>query len=224
MLYGVRRGWIASLALALVAWAGAANALTIPLSEYSSDAVDPNDPIPTDPADLTATLHFDVIGTTLVLGVDNQSQFDITAIYFNASSDVGGLLLGAVSGTDDDAGWSLVTSGNKTKAAGYGTFDFMLERKGKAAGPGGHKGVLAGTTASFTFDVSGTGPVDGTDFHDGTSEGYLAAAKFQKGPGDDSAFGTVTPEPGPALLFAVGFLTVAAVRRPRSRRPDRVLA
>ena len=41
----------------------------------------------------------------------------------------------------------------------------------------------------------------------------LAAAKFVNGPGDDSAFGNAIPEPGTAVLMALGLLGLVAVGR-----------
>ena len=63
----------------------------------------------------------------------------------------------------------------------------------------------------FVLTIGGTGPFTADDFGVVNAEGFQAAARFQGGPGDDSAWGTV-PEVGLPGLLAVGALLAAARR------------
>jgi hypothetical protein len=179
---------------------GVAYADSVSLSCFSSDE--------TDPSALSALLDFSVSGSTLTVEVFNLTDgpdggsddgFDIAAWYFNASSDVTGLTL-----TAPPSGWVVNTN---MAADGFGIFDFEV-----IDGVGSDPDQIDGEDSIvFTFSISGTGPFSTADFFVELSSippGDLPmthAAKFQNGPGDDSAFGAC-PEPSAAALLALASL------------------
>jgi hypothetical protein len=95
---------------------------------------------------------------------------------------------------------------------GFGRFDAFLEWGG-----GQRPTILPGEQAIFTFDIEGEGFSD-TSFTSDLSmippgeAGMWGAAKFIRGPDDDSAWGA-TPEPGALILLACGSLAVMRRRR-----------
>lgn len=205
------------VALASLPLPAAAAALTF--SALSSDS--------TPASSLGGTIDVQVAGSTLTLTLTNtSSSFNIRALYFNGSTAVTGLTL--TSATHSDAGdvtsaWALLTpdsaNGNPTKAASFGTFDFLL------SGPTGdvHPELVGpGESIVFVLAIQGTGPFTAADFEvlsDGKDPSF-AAAKFTNGPGGDSAFGSsIVPEPATASLLAAGLAALAAARRrPRPAR------
>ncbi len=198
-------GVLAAAAMACPAAAHATAGLT--LSDASSDE--------TAPALLDARLTFALSGDELTLTVENHTLapfgFDISAIYFNASPSVDSLSLPA-----SPTGWTLEVD---KKAGGFGTFDFALlsERGNDPAEIG------PGQSSSFVLDVSASGPLSAEDFTSFFSDPppavnlSLAAAKFVNGPGDDSAFGAVVPEPATLLLMllAAAFVGLSALEKRR---------
>ena len=176
------------------------------LSDFSSDETS---------ADvLDATLAFSVSGSVLTLSVSNETTspnpFDLSAIYFNATSEVAGLAL-----TGAPAGWELLVV---QSADGFGTYDFALQSDlNTTSGK-----IASGDTQDFIFDISGSGPFLETFFTTefstilpGEMPG-LVAAKFVSGPNDDSAFGVTVPEPATLVLMLGGILTVG-LRRHHAR-------
>jgi hypothetical protein len=160
----------------------------------------------------------------------NQSAYNLNQVFFNASDDITGLALTAVSGGGGLPFWGLeqrsvgTGGGQPTHVGGFGTFDYAL-----LDGRGTNRGILPGGSAVFTLSISGAGPFEIADFVQGSSvEGgqrsAFAAAHFAAGPGDDSSFGAVIPEGDSFRLFGLGLLLVAsapALGLTRQRRPFR---
>ncbi len=181
---------LAALALASTVRAGT----VLILSDLSSDE--------TIAAELNGILEFSVADGSLLLTVTNEtfpgSGFDIDAIFFNATPSVSDLLLAPTT-----PGWTILTD---QRADGFGTFDFSLTTST------GNDPAEIGPQESFTFhfDILGTGPFLDSDFTTQFSRippgsvPALAATKFVNGPGDDSAFGAVIPEPVTGLLTLIG--------------------
>lgn len=206
-----------ALLVALALAGGAAQASTLTLSDVSSDE--------TDAAVLAATLEFQITGASeLTLSVTNDTTapaaYVINEIFFNATSNVSALsLVSASSSLDGSVGanWGLATgvAGN-----GFGRFDFQLFGK---SGPFERREIQPGETVDFVLSIAGTGPFSLADFTTDLSVippgqlRVLAAAKFVKGPKDDSAYGAVVPEPTSAALLGLGLAAIAASRR----RPGR---
>ena len=206
-----------------------AHASTIVLSEFSSE------PGLFPASDLDATLTFDLSGAQLTLTATNLTDvslaFDITKIYFSASSNVTGLSLvsAPTHSTLGTSLWGLNAStgeGGPTHGDGFGVHDFSLIGLNVGMGQNKETGEIAsGDSVAFVFTISGTGPFSMSDFTTelsaqttgGTNTLTLAAAKFQD---EDSAFGGsassafVIPEPATAALLALA----AVVLRHRRRR------
>jgi len=175
------------------------------LSDVSSDR--------TAATDLNGTLEFFVSGSTLSLTARNDTDlvtgFDLDAIYFNALPNVTSLSL-----APGQTGWMLTP---EASADGFGVFDYaLINDRGNDPNEIGPQDSL-----TFGFDILGTGPFLDTDFTTEFSSvppgdtPALAAAKFINGPGDDSAYGAVVPEPTTALLTLLGGATLLWSRRRR---------
>jgi len=187
--------------LGALAIANTASATLINLSDASSDE--------TDAGLLSATMDFEVLGNVLTLTVTNNTAdptaYKINELYFNVPD-------GVTLTFDGLPGWSDATN---VMVGLFGTFDFAL-----LDGQGGSPNqILAGETVEFTFTITlGSPDKDAfvTLFSDpvGDNDGWIVAAKFVGGPGDDSAFGASIPTPGVlALLGAAGLVGSRRRRR-----------
>ena len=146
------RASLPALAALLALAAAPLPAAALPFSALSSDS--------TPACSLGADLDVQVAGTTLTLS-NTSSEFYIRALYFNASAAVTGLSLTSATHSDGNAdvtaAWDLLTpdsaNGNPTKAASFGTFDFLL------AGPTGevHPELIGpGESIVFVLAIAGT--------------------------------------------------------------------
>jgi len=221
----VRRPFVWAVALSglgLVLGVASAQATTITLSTHSSDE--------TDPALLDATFDYSITGATeLTLIVSNDTpDYVIDNVFFNGSLNVSSLTY--VTATKDPGGsdtnvtgrWDFSQTPPPITADGFGGFDFNLADKG--TGPPVQREIQAGETVAFVFTITGTGPFDMADFAAEFSTvppgdtPAIAVAKFVRGPGDDSAFGSFIPEPGTGALVGLGLVGLGAARRRRARR------
>ena len=208
--------------LAALAMPGAARAVSVlTLSEFSSDE--------TPAARLTGSLAFtvDVDSDVLTLVVTNNTvdptDYFINQVYFSATSNVTGF-----GSTNLPSDWTVVFNENGEKANGFGYFDVALATSKRAAQVG------PGEALTFTFDLAGTAPFADADFAAELSDrghpAALGAAKFVRGPCDDSAFGSayivgtpptpvdlIIPEPLTLTACLVGFAAVALGVRRRVR-------
>ena len=179
---------VAVLCGAMWCCANAAHAAMIMLSTNSSDE--------TPAVLLNMTLDFQVSGSTLTVTATNDtmnpSQFKVNEIYFNGPPGISLVMA-------SKPGWNLSANlpGN-----GFGTFSFAL-LDGQGNNP--HQ-LFPGEVEVFTFAISGGAPTD-VDFISYFSTippgetPAIAAAKFEGGPGDDSAFGAFIPAPGGAAVL-----------------------
>jgi len=180
-----------------------ASATLINLSDASSDE--------TDAGLLSATMDFEVLGNVLTLTVTNNTAdptaYKINELYFNVPD-------GVILSFDGLVGWADATN---VMAAGFGTFDFAL-----LDGQGGSPNqITAGETVEFTFTITMGTPMKDefvTLFSDpvGDGDGWIVAAKFVGGPGDDSAFGASIPTPGVLALLGAAGLVGSRRRRRRA--------
>jgi hypothetical protein len=206
--------------IACFAWSASATATTITLSDVSSDD--------TPAGQLDATYNFMITGASeLTLTVtnttdldpgDNDAEFLMNGVWFNAASNVTNLTLDSATHSvagDVFAAWTPVALGSMVD--GYGNFDFGVD---DGVGTTNPNLIGAGESIAFVFTITGTGPFDMSDFEEANAMNYSAAAMFVGCTGndcvelDDSAFGAaVIPEPGTALLLGMGLLGLAAQRR-----------
>ena len=208
-LLGLRRSMLAVVAVAALGLAFEAGAVSIGLSNSSSDPG-------VGAASLGATMDFHLSGSTLTLSVSNDStSFDITGFYFNVSSNVTDITL--TSGLQD---WKLEDQYSKsgTDTGEFGVFDYIVGVRGKKAK---NAKLDPGDVATFVFAIGSAGLLTDADF---TAEISLiaddevaafVAARF--GIDKDSPIGaTHAPEPTTGLLVGIGMCLLAASRS-RSR-------
>jgi len=186
------------------------------LSELSSR------PLVVDPSELSASAEFTVVGDQLTLTITNLTPggtvgFDIQDIYFNAASNITGLIM------DPSSGWTLNTKG-QPPAGGtigsnvFGVFDFGLR---EAEPDTVHEEIDGGTSRTFTFTILGSGTYADTDFSADLSEGsertpaYISIGFWNRGGGsNDWAYGAdVVPEPATIAILGLGGLLMLRTRR-----------
>jgi hypothetical protein len=204
-------GVLAAVLIAVLSFNVHAGLVT--LCDYTTDS--------TPAEDLDATVEFSLTGSNLTIVVTNSTDgpdsgmdngYDITRVYFNATDNILGLTL-----EEPDFGWVLYSLGNKTKAGGLGQFDYAL--RGKI----GSSPIIVEGESSKTFNLSvthdGSG-ISASDFYSELSSRppgnnpMLVAAKFQRGPNDDSAFGgTDTPEPATITILGIGSMFLLMKRK-----------
>jgi hypothetical protein len=152
-------------------------------------------------------------------------EFDINAVYWNASDDVTGLTLLAAFDTntlqDHFASWNPIQT--DIMADGFGNFEFGLT---DGLGENDPNSIMPGDSITFVMAIDGPCAdalnCDMTDFFAANPKGYVAAAKFASGPNDpeapgtqDSAWGAAIPEPGSAGLLGLGLAALFIGRRLR---------
>ncbi|MHC4131816.1 MAG: PEP-CTERM sorting domain-containing protein [Planctomycetota bacterium] len=205
-------GILAGLLIALLSFNSVHGGM-VTLCDYTTDE--------TPAEDLDATVEFSLSGSSLTIVVTNLTDgpdsgtdtgYDITALYFNATDNILGLTL-----EDPDFGWILYPWDNITKAGGLGQFDYVL--RGKI----GNNPIIVEGESSQTFTLSvthdGSGASESNFYSEMSSRPpgnnpMLIAAKFQRGPNDDSAFGgTHAPEPATVAILGLGSMIVFMKRK-----------
>ncbi|MHC4186906.1 MAG: PEP-CTERM sorting domain-containing protein [Planctomycetota bacterium] len=208
------KGILAGVLIALLSFS-TVHAALVSLSDCTTDE--------TPASDLNAMVEFSLTGSTLSIVLTNLTDgpdsgidtgYDITALYFNATDNIFGLTL-----EEPDFGWVLYSWDNITKAGGLGQFDYVL--KGKI----GSNPIIVEGESSRTFTLSVTHDGSGASESDFYSEfssrppgndPTIIAAKFQRGPNDDSAFGgTHTPEPATITILGLGSMIMFIKRKRR---------
>ena len=209
----MKRVAIAFVAAVLCCCLCSAQATIIPLSEFSSDST---------PADiLDAAVEFSIVDSELTVVLSNLTDgpddgedngFDIMSLFFNVTDNIMDLTL-----TNPPTGWTLYSNSKRTKAGGFGKFDYaLIDSRGSDSN---HvDGESSETfTLTLTNDGSEASPLDFcTDLSSipPGNNAMLLAAKFVRGPDDDSAFGgNNAPEPATIVLFGLSALTLWTRRR-----------
>lgn len=223
-----------------LSYSSTAHAGTLTLSTHVSSQLDPNGaplPDPIDLADLDATFDFNISGDIVELTVTNLTSgdelFDINEVYFNVTSNVTGLTYNKAThsvANNVKNVWSFVADDGTpdfagTHGDGFGIHDFSLMYDG---GPG-PKDIGPTESIMFRFTISGAGPPFAmSDFTTtlsrqttgGTNTLMLATAKFVRRRDssgneilpNDSGYGGAVPEPGSAMLLALGALSLLGYR------------
>ena len=197
------------------------------LLTLSTHASDGNNPPGADKLD--ATFEFSVVSGQLLLTVSNLTPegpldpaLNIDEIYFNAKDNITNLnLVGVTLGSTGQWDWGFIQGGgpsdigNPHQVNSFGKFDVYV-KDDPVSNP--HRNIASGGSVTFTFDITGTAPVD-TDFIelstqvDGHTISY-AAAKFYNGPPEMSAYGaTNVPEPATIALLGLGALVLLRKRK-----------
>lgn len=173
-----------------------------------------------DPAELLATLEFEVSGNTLLITVTNDtaepSAYRISEVLFNATSE-----LTSLTPLTLPDGWSFATNQN---ANSFGQFDFRV-----SSGTGQNAPTInPGETKQYSFTFTGTGVTQETFLNEGsgsTRGGIIVAARFihVQGGGGNAYGGTTQtpfiPEPGTAALLVIAYaISIKGRRRTDDRR------
>jgi len=184
--------------------ASPATGAMISLSTHSSDE--------TSAEVLKATFDFQVSGSTLTLTVANDTGDDdayfLNQVFFNAGPSVTSLSL-----TTPADGWTLQSDPGVGR---FGRFDYGL-----IGGVGNDPDMIAAGD-SLVFTLAFTGAAAASDFTTFESDNppgdvpSIVAAKFIRGPGDDSAFGAFSTLPTPGALSLMA-LAAASLLIPRRR-------
>ena len=210
-----RRGAAALLCALGASLAPSAGASTLALSEISNE---PGVPADWMGAQVTFEVLDSILTVTLVNTTSSPTEFDVTELYFNSSSDIDDLVFLTAIGADgdnfDDWLWE-----SDAQFSPYGIFDWAL------VGPSQGNDlahVEPGETQVFTFSIrcAGGATCDDSDFVGEFSRFHdidvQIAARFRNGPEDVSARGATAPEPDLAALLLVGAGALAL--RARRRR------
>ncbi len=208
-----------AMVVLLFASGATASVVTLTLSDYASDGINP--PLA---EDLDATLSFSVLATQLALTVVNLTPeipadpaLKINEIYFNVSDNVTDLVLLTINGQSPNAAkWDGLFDTDNIQVNGFGKFDVsLIDGVGQSPKP-----IQPGETFIFIFDISGTGPFYDDDFIEfsamveGNIIAYAAARFYNDGP-ETSAYGAtdVIPEPATLLLLGLGGLALLRKRK-----------
>jgi len=206
----------------------AAYSTVLRLSTHASDGTNPP------PAEqLDATFDFSVLGNTLTLTVTNLTpenpltdpELKINEIYFNTTSNIQGLVLTEVIGSDIEY-WDLTFAADGIHVNGFGLFDVSL-----IDGQGSMPHVIdPGETVQFVLGIAGTGPFSDNDFIQLSTQVdshviSYAAGKFYNGLPETSAYGaTNVPEPASVCLLCLGALALLSLDFPsKSVQKNKIL-
>lgn len=181
---------------------------------FSIEASDNDAPLSNFNAQLVYS--FDALTNVFTMTVVNQTVapagYTISEIVFNVSDDVTGLTLVG------NGGFAAAQLAAIERGDGFGWFDWGLDLGL------GNIGVPANSSATFTFNVTGSN-LDEGDFFSGVSWGAgltpaIAAMHFQNGPGGDSAWTIgglepqrIIPEPTTMVLLGLGIAGMVVARK-----------
>ena len=199
--------FVGMVAAGLLLMSPAVTADLITFSGALSDNDEPNLAVFSATYDYT----FDDLLNVLTLEVTNSTSpaYTLSEVFMNVGSDVTGLTL------TGNGGFSSATLLANQSADGFGTFDYQLDL---VVPPSGNDGLASGSSAMFTFAVTGAN-LDISDFFSGGTDksDAVASVKFTQGPRGDSVYALpgegVVPEPATWLLMAAGLAGLAARRR-----------
>ena len=222
-------------AAALLLASAPASALTIQLSEMTSEQEEIDDDLcglpdcGTPASVLDALVSFEIgefdggnAGDELRITVQNTSDYDISEVWFSLSSDFTGFTILSPSDSGADDGYDLVTGA--TDVDGFGNFNLglLVDMDVNA----NDDLIESGETHQIILSFTCSGTCDEDDLvENGMSK--LVAAKFINGGevfeedvegGNDSAYGAsgsgaLVPEPSVAWLVGVGLAGWFAARR-----------